>query len=207
LEKGNPLAESPFQRKRKEKSYDSEEYDSESSEYSSDEGPICKERIAFNSSQVRFVASENPNHQTGKDHDTIDAALFNYVVQLAQSTPRNPSQNTHNLPQNPLSVPIPPTQPHQNQNQHHIEDIAQPNLSSAGVNHATIADLVRICGSHQDNQTMMLLQNITPFSGVPSLKGLPNPRFETWIRTFESIVDMGNFEDAKKIKLLSSKLI
>jgi len=73
--------------------------------------------------------------------------------------------------------------------------------------HATIADLVKVFGSQQENQAIVLLQNVSPFSGTPSLKGIPSPRFETWIRTFQAIIDTANFDDIRKVKLLSPKLI
>ena len=43
-------------------------------------------------------------------------------------------------------------------------------------------------------------------SGASSVDGLKAPRFEQWIRSFESILDIASWEDGKKIKLLSSKL-
>ena len=56
------------------------------------------------------------------------------------------------------------------------------------------------------NQAMLLLQSLQGFSGASSVDGLKAPRFEQWIRSFESILDIASWEDGKKIKLLSSKL-
>ena len=123
---------------------------------------------------------------------------------LGQPPPLGPSsQHTAQQPRDPLIIPFPLRQQTALANQPPI--MAGANPPGNPPNPVTMTDLLRIFGSQQDNQTMVLLQNITPFSGASPLKGSSNPRFETWIRTFESIVDMGNFDDAKKIKLLSSK--
>ena len=123
---------------------------------------------------------------------------------LGQPPPVRPSnQRTAQQSRDPLIIPFPLRQQPVLANQ--TLNMAGANPPGNPPNPVTMADLLRIFGSQQDNQTMVLLQNITPFSGASPLKGSSNPRFETWIRTFESIVDMGNFDDAKKIKLLSSK--
>jgi len=125
---------------------------------------------------------------------------------LGQPPPQGPlNQQSFQQPnRNPLIIPFPLRE--QPNNTHQPPTMAGANPPGNQPNSVSMADLLRIFGSQQDNQTMVLLQNITPFSGASPLKGSSNPRFETWIRTFESIVDMGNFDDAKKIKLLSSKL-
>ena len=137
---------------------------------------------------------QNPNH-----------CLQNPIVAPPFQLQRQSTEQTTNpIIRNPLIQPDTRVNDHNPQNPY---TMAQQNPQNSIINQATIADLVQIFGSHQDNQTMNLLQNITPFSGTSSSKGLPNSRFETWIRTFESIIDIANFDDAKKIKLLSSKLI
>ena len=87
-----------------------------------------------------------------------------------------------------------------------IQPQTMENPPSNQMTQATIADLVKVFGSQQENQAISLLQNVSPFSGTPSLKGISSPRFETWIRTFEAVIDMANFDETRKVKLLSSKL-
>ena len=72
--------------------------------------------------------------------------------------------------------------------------------------HKPSAELISLLGNQQQNQVMTLLQGIEPFSGESAMKGTNAPRFEMWIRIFDSLLGMADFEDSKKIKLLSSKL-
>ena len=56
------------------------------------------------------------------------------------------------------------------------------------------------------NQAMLLLPSLQGFSRASSVDGLKASRFEQWIRSFESILDIACCDDSKRIKLLSSKL-
>ena len=86
-----------------------------------------------------------------------------------------------------------------------IDKKNERNMTQEG--QVTMSDFLKIFGSQQENQTMNLIINLPSFSGNSSLRGISGTRFEMWIRTFESILEMANFEDRRKVKILSSKLL
>jgi len=73
------------------------------------------------------------------------------------------------------------------------------------LNLLSIRDLVRIFGTFEQRQVYILLQNVSPFSGIRCRED-PHPNFKRWIRTFESILDLAALDDELKLKLLSIKL-
>ena len=82
-----------------------------------------------------------------------------------------------------------------------IDKKNERNMTQEG--QVTMSDFLKILGSQQENQTMNLIINLPSFSGNSSLRGISGTRFEMWIRTFESILEMANFEDRRKVKILS----
>ena len=58
----------------------------------------------------------------------------------------------------------------------------------------------------QQQQAISLLQNLQSFSGTSTIDGLKAPRFEQWIRNFESILDIAKWDETRKVRLLASKL-
>ena len=77
---------------------------------------------------------------------------------------------------------------------------------TGGGNSFDLSMLTRVFGNSQQQQAIFLLQSLQPFSGKSSLLGGKSPRFESWIRGFESVLDMADWDDQTKIKLLSPKL-
>ena len=67
-------------------------------------------------------------------------------------------------------------------------------------------DSQNLLGIQNQNQAMLLLQSLQGFSGSSSVEGLKAPRFEQWIRCFESILEIASWDEERKVKLLSSKL-
>lgn len=67
-------------------------------------------------------------------------------------------------------------------------------------------DSQNLLGFQNQNQAMLLLQSLQGFSGSSSVEGLKAPRFEQWIRSFESILEIASWDEERKVKLLSSKL-
>jgi Zinc knuckle len=93
-----------------------------------------------------------------------------------------------------------------------LKDLGNPRickfLKSQRIDDNSItAELINVLGIQQQNQAMTLLQGIAPFSGHSSLKGTNAPRFDLWIRTFESVIGMAQFDEENKVRLLASKLI
>ena len=69
-----------------------------------------------------------------------------------------------------------------------------------------LGPLAEYLGNVQQQQAISLLQNVQPFSGTSAFGG-KSPRFDSWIRNFESIISMAVWTEQKKLKLLSSKLV